>query len=116
MTTDPNTIDLESVMKVTKPSEEQSREHQRIATKLVELESAIVYAQQAKVEWLEVEPEILKHFCKGELPKVGYFIYKNIKLCLEGTAEEIAKRDRLTCDQIIYPKEGYMKIGVKNAR
>lgn len=103
-------------MRVAKPSPEQAEAYLRLATKLTELESAIVYCQQAKIEWMEVEPEILKHFCKGELPKAGYYIYRNIKLCLAGTAEEIAKRDRLTCDQIIYPKEGYMKIGVRSVK
>lgn len=103
-------------MRMGKATQEQSEAYLKLATKLTELESAIVYAQQSKVEWMEVEPEILTHFCHGEIPKSGYYIYKNIKLCLAGTADEIAKRDRLTCDQIIYPKEGYMKIGVRSAK
>lgn len=106
-------LDLEQLLKVHTVSSAQSEEHLRVAAKLTQLESAIVYAQQAKIEWVEVEEDILKYFNKGALPECGYFIYKNIKLCLQGTAEDIARRDGLSCHEVIFPKESYMKVGVR---
>lgn len=106
-------LDLEQLLRVHTPNGAQTEEHLRVAAKLTQLETAIVYAQQAKIEWLEVEPEILKHFCRGQLPESGYYIYKNVKLCLEGKAEEIARQEGLSCHEVLFPKEGYMRVGVR---
>lgn len=63
------------------------------------------------IEWLEVPEELLKHFCGGSIPASGYFIYENVKLCLKGKAEEIAKRDGLNSFQVLFPDDaGKMRI------
>lgn len=106
------TIDLEAVGQI---SVEKTEEHLRLSAKLMQLETAAIYANQAKIDWLEVEEDILKHFCNGNIPEAGYFIYKNVKLCLKDTAQSLAKRDNLSCHEILFPKESYMKVGVKRA-
>lgn len=106
-------IDLEKLLTVATPSAKQTEEHLKLAAKLTQLETAVIYATQAKIEWLEVEEDILKHFSGGKLPDAGYVIYKNIKMCLANQAEELAKRDALTCHQVMFPKDSYMKVGVR---
>ena len=91
-------------------SAEVHSEKLRLAGELVELESNAVYCAAAKIEWLEVSADILKHFCGGKIPDEGYFIYKNVRLCLPDTAEQIAKRDGMTCHEIMFKDEGHMKV------
>jgi len=81
-----------------------------LASQKMELETNVQYCKAANIEWLEVSPELLKHFCKGVLPEVGYFIYKDIRICLKDTAEGIAEREKMSCHQVLFPEEGYMKV------
>lgn len=106
-------IDLSAPAHIGKPSQTQAEEALRLSAKLVQLETFIAYAQQNKIEWGEVDADILKHFNKGELPAAGYFIYKNIKLCLPNTAEDLARRDNMNCHQVLFPQESYMKVGIR---
>lgn len=103
-------IDLAKLEQQNMPSAEARL---KVAAQLTELESAVVYARQAKIEWMEVEEDILKYFNRGKLPSVGYYIYKGVKLCLKDTAPDLARREGLSCHEILFPKEGYMKVGVK---
>jgi len=82
----------------------------RIAGLLHQLETNVQFCKNAGSDWLEVPEDVLKYFCKGKLPEAGYYIYKDIKLCLRDMSEIIAERERLDCHQIMFPDEGYMKI------
>lgn len=89
--------------------EERDKRH-AIAVKIIELDANVQYCHAAKIEWLEVDPDLLAHFSGGELPAAGYIIYKNVRLCLKGAAEEIAHRERLTVHEVLYKDENYMKV------
>lgn len=106
-------IDLNKILKSGEISTGDKEYKFWIGQKLAELDAAVAYASRVGAEWLEVEEPILKHFYGGTIHPVGYYIYKGVKLCLTGTADALAKRDNLTCNEILFPKEGYMKLGVK---
>lgn len=97
-----------------KSQEEQAKEIEMF-NKMKKLDFAVEYANSKKIDWLEVDQDVLEYFYKGPVHPVGYYIYKGIKLCLKGQAEGLAARDNLTCHEILFPKEGYMKLGVKRA-
>lgn len=96
--------------KISVASHEQQQENLRLAAEIQELETNVQYCLAAGIEWLEVSEDLLKHFNKGKLPDPCYFIYKNVKLVRPGTAEGIAAQERLTCHQILFKDEGYMKV------
>lgn len=100
-------VDTQNVGKM---SPEVHQENLKIAAEKMELETNVQYCKAAGIEWLEVSPDLLKHFCGGQHPEVGYMIYKDIRLCLKDTAEDIARRERMTCHQILFKDEGYMKV------
>ena len=91
-------------------SPEVHEDRMRLAGQMMELETNVQYCKAANIQWLEVSPDLLKHFNKGKIPDVGYSIYKDIKICLVDTAEEIARREKMDCHEILFPKEGYMKV------
>ena len=95
-------------------SAEAHAERMKIAEKIVQLDAAVAYAVATKAEWIEVDEAVLKHFYKGEIHPVGYYIYKNIKLCLAGKAESLAARDGLSCHEIVFPKDQFT-CGVRRA-
>lgn len=106
-----NIIDVQQAVSRGEPVSHEV--HLKVAAKLVELDAAIIYCHQAKIDWFEVDEDVLKYFCKGVLPGSGYFVYKGVKLCLPNTAESIAKRDGLDCNQIVFPTDSYIRVGVK---
>jgi len=108
-------VDLERVFDTGVKSKEQEMKEVEMFNKLKKLDYAVEYACSKKIEWLEVDQDILEHFYKGPVPEVGYYIYKTVKLCLKGRAEALAKRDNLSCHEILFPKESYMKVGVRRA-
>lgn len=61
--------------------------------------------------WLECDERLIAHLCGGKFPDEGYMIYKNVRLCKPGTAEEIAKKGKMTIEQILFPKDGEIYIG-----
>ena len=72
---------------VHKMSAEVHSERLKIAAEIQELETNVAYCKAAKIEWLEVSKELLTYFNKGTMPSSGYYFYKDVRLCLEGTAE-----------------------------
>lgn len=82
----------------------------KIAAEMQDLEAQVQYCAHANIDWLEVSDDLLMHFSGGKLPEAGYFIYKNVRLCRTGTAEDIAQREKLPMHAILYPHEGYMKV------
>jgi hypothetical protein len=95
-------------------TEDNYAERMKIAEKIVQLDAAVAYATATKAEWIEVDEAVLKHFYKGTIHPVGYYIYKNIKLCLAGKAEDLAKRDGLSCHEVVFPKDQFT-CGVRRA-
>lgn len=81
------------------------------ASEMLWLNANIDKCHAAGIEWLEVPDSIIKMFCKGEIPETGYMIYKNVKLCLAGKAEDVARREKLTCHEVLFPGEaGKMQV------
>ncbi len=107
------TIDLESLYVKTEKSQKEIQDEIEFFNKMKKLDFAVDYANKNKIEWLEVDQDILEYFYRGTIPEVGYYIYKNTKLCLAGQAKSLAARDNLTCHEVLFPKENYMKLGVK---
>ncbi len=83
----------------------------KLNQQLMELDGNVTICLNSGIQWLECEEALIKHLCGGKFPEAGYMIYKNIRLCKEGAAEGIAKKERLTIDQIMFPKNGEMFIG-----
>ena len=104
---DAQIVDVNKIAAITPKATQESL---LIASQKMELEGNVTFCKNAGIEWLEVSEELLKSFCQGKLPQAGYFIYKDVKLCLKGTAEQIAQRDALNCHQVLFPDEGYMKV------
>jgi len=96
-------------------TEASHAERMKIAEKIIQLDAAVAYAKATKAEWIEVDEAVLKHFYKGVIHPVGYYIYKDIKLCLAGKAESLAQRDGLSCHEIVFPKDQFT-CGVRSAR
>ncbi len=109
------TVRLVDLSAIGRPSADMKQKHLELAAKLTELESAITYAKASGIEWLEVDEDVLLRFGKGVMPEAGYVIYKDVRLCLKDTAELIAKKEQINCHEILFPTEGYMKLGVKSA-
>lgn len=42
-------------------------------------------------EWVEISPEIIKHYNKQGLGRSGYFIFQGIKVCEYGKKDELQK-------------------------
>lgn len=100
-------VDPKNVGKMTS---ERHQAHLQIAGEIMELEANVNYCLAAKIEWLEVSEDLLKHFSQGQLPECGYHIYKNIRLCLKGAAEDIARKEQMNCHEVMFPDEGHMKV------
>jgi hypothetical protein len=96
-----------------RPDLANHEQRRRLAEMRMGLDGQIDYAKAGGFEWLEVEDAVLRSFCKGELPESGYFIYKDIRLCLTGQAEDLAKRDGMDIHAIVFKEEAKtMKVGV----
>lgn len=98
----------------TKPfrmSDQVAQDRLKLAADLTSLDTNVAYCLNAGIEWLETTEELIAHLCGGKFPEAGYMIYKNVRLCRPGTAEAIAKKERLTIEQIMFPKNGQMMVG-----
>ncbi len=96
--------------KTHKMSHDHYAENLKLASEKQELETNVNYCVAAGIEWLEVSKELLTYFNKGKMPESVYYIYKNVKLVLEGTAEQIAQKEKMDCHQVLFKDEGYMKV------
>ncbi len=92
-------------------SEQEMANRIKLNQQLMELDGNVTMCRNAKIEWLECDDALIAHLCGGKFPAEGYMIYKNIRLCSEGGAEAIAKKERLTIEQIMFPKGGEMFVG-----
>lgn len=88
------------------PSEEEIRRQIAMDKAIRELDAHISNAQRNNREWLEYNPDVIAYLCGGEAPQAGYMMYKSIRLCMPGMAEEIARREKLTIDEIWYVEDG----------
>lgn len=69
------------------------------ASTIHELDNQIFDAVSYGADSILATERIVKHFCKNAYPdKVGYFIYKNIKVYIEGFFEQSVKRDKESVD------------------
>lgn len=93
--------------KPAKLSQTVHKDHLRFAALVSELETNVQYCLSAGIEWLEVEEALLAGLCKGKVPGPGYMVYKNVKLCLPGTAETIARRESLTVHEILFKDDNF---------
>ena len=81
------------------------------------LEAKVQLAKLGKFQWLEVDEEILKHFLQNKYPGPGYFIYKDIRLCLPGMAEEIADREDIDVHAVLFKDEAKtMSVSTQNKK
>ena len=82
----------------TKPlvmSDEEANRRLKFAAEKNELEMNVQHCQTAGIQWLETNKDIITFLCNGKFPDAGYMIYKNIRLCLPGTAQGLAKKEKI---------------------
>lgn len=87
------------------------QENYRLAALKTELEANVAYCLAAKIDWLECEKELIAHLCGGKFPDAGYMIYKNVRLCLPGTSEDIARRERMPVWDILWKDGDSYRVG-----
>jgi hypothetical protein len=111
-------VSVSSLKSVRTPSAETLADRIKLNEELMALDGNVAIALAALKEsgatdgaWLECDERLIAHLCGGKFPHNGYMIYKNVRLCKAGMAEEIAKTERLTIEQIMFPKDGEMMIG-----
>jgi hypothetical protein len=92
--------------KAVAPTKEEIHQRQMgLAEMLTRLETQVQHAKLGGFQWLEVDRDVLIYMNKGSEPKPGYVIYKDIRLCLEGGADEIMKREGLDMHSLIFKNE-----------
>jgi hypothetical protein len=88
-------------------------ENYKPASSIMELDDQCFQAQSHDIDSTEATEAVVKHFCKSsfsEVKKVGYFIYKNIRVYIDGHFEQNKDADKLTMEQRLH--SGGMKIDI----
>lgn len=75
-----------------------SNEHET----LTEFQNKIDQATLNGDEWVETTPAIIKYFNRNGLGRSEYFIYKGIKVCVNGQSERIQNNMNKQLGQVIY--------------
>lgn len=65
----------------------------------------IAMAQYNKVEWVETTPEVINHFNRNGVGKVGYFIFNGIKVCEVGKLQTILGEESIPLSERIHGAE-----------
>ena len=80
-------------------------ENYKPADSIMVLDDQVYQAQQLDIDSIEGTEKIVKHFCKTsfkEVQKVGYFIYKNIRVYIDGYFEQNKDADKVTMEQRLH--------------
>ena len=73
---------------------------------LTEFQAKIDHALIQGDEWVETTPEIIKYYNRNGLGKHSeYFIYKNIKVCLNGQGDRIREQLETQIGNLVYGKD-----------
>lgn len=73
------------------------------AMTLQELEDQVTLAKHHECDSIYASPKVIRYYTKKDYPdKVGYFIFKDIKVYIEGFFEQSKKRDSQTMEQKIF--------------
>lgn len=68
-----------------------------------QLRTQVHLAKQEGCDSIEVTGPLAKRFCRDpNLEKVGYFMYHDIKVYIEGFYEQASKRDKQTIEQRLF--------------
>lgn len=102
-----------SDVSVARPNDHENR--MKVAEMMVRLETSVTYAKSGGFEWLEVDKDVLEHFCRGKMPSSGYYVYKGIKLCLAGQASDLARKENQDVHAIVF-KEDAKKASVGSVK
>jgi hypothetical protein len=93
-------------LKVEKQKRDTLRNHvenYQSAKSLIELEEQVHQAKMLEIDSIEATPALVRHFCKREYDfireNVGYFIYKDIRVYIDGLFEQNKNADKLTMEQ-----------------
>lgn len=107
-------ISVKSLRSINQPlSEEALADRMKLSQNLMELDGNIQICLSSGIHWLECDEKLIAHLCGGKFPEAQYMIYKNVRLCKPGAAEDIAKKEKLTIEQIMFPKNGEMFVSTK---
>lgn len=73
------------------------------ASSISELDDQVFQASNNDIDSIEATPALVRYFCKREFDyikdNVGYFIYHNIRVYIDGFFEKNKDADRLTIEQ-----------------
>lgn len=100
-----------NLLKVEKDHKEMLRDYMdeeyRPASTINELEDQCFQAKQLDCDSIEATEKLIRYWCKGVMypERTGYFIYKDIKVYIEGWAEESKKRDKMEMEEKLFGKK-----------
>lgn len=79
---------------------EEFVDNYRPAKNIHELDDQVFKAKHYECDSIYATPELIRYFTKKDYPdKVGYFVYHDIKVYIEGFFEQSSKRDKETVEQ-----------------
>ena len=59
---------------------------------------------------MEVDDKFLSALNGGDMPTSKYVIWKNVRVCLKGSAADIAKEEGKTIHEIVFKNESQYKL------
>lgn len=78
------------------------------ASTVNELEDQVHLAKEYGCDSIEATPKLVRHYNRKDYPeKVGYFIFRNIKVYIDGHFAEAMKRDKITMEEKLF---GHSKV------
>lgn len=111
-TPDPKIEKSADLMKAFTSTPQQRNELQQLHVKLLELDQNVSLVklknktEDSAINWLLVDEDVIRHLNGGELPKIGFIIYKNTRLLLEADVERVQKKDRENTMDLLFGKTG----------
>jgi hypothetical protein len=84
------------------------------ASTVNELLEQVHLAKESGADSVEATPALVRHYCRRQYPdKVGYFLFHDIKVYIEGFFEQSIKRDKETVEERAFGKS---KVSIQNTR
>lgn len=80
-----------------------------LTERLLYLDQLVMKCKIEKIDHLQVEEDILAHFCGGKVPATGDLMYKDIRL-IKGSMEEIRKREEKNAYEASNPGDKGFKV------
>lgn len=98
-------LDATEIQKI----KEENANRVSLTERLIYLDHLVQKCKIEKIEHLEVEEDILAHFCGGKVPSTGDLMYKDIRL-VKGSMDEIRAREERNAYEASNPGDKGFKV------